>query len=248
MPGQNATAPPGGQPWYKLFDTLQHVNDPYALLGFLFLTVVVGIGFIDMKDRLRGFSLIGLALLIVLTTGLLLRESLGKVAKASLVHLANVGEQRSAEVARGVLVRFVDATSLEGKPDRGRRVSGMEFNRTLPPEVPAELFERANVAPIPPERFARISQAEWDDYLDRLGEAEADAVKDIPFARLRIWVDGKEATGISGRWWFKGQTVEVPGADGRPVRFRLANIYNTTNRSSGEPEAINLQLLPPPAT
>ncbi len=59
-------------------------------------------------------------------------------------------------------------------------------------------------------------------------------------------VDGKEAAAVSGRWWFKGQTVEVPGPDGRTVRFKLANIYNTKNRSSGEPEAINLQLLPPP--
>jgi hypothetical protein len=58
-------------------------------------------------------------------------------------------------------------------------------------------------------------------------------------------VDGKEAAAVSGRWWFKGQTVEVPGPDGRTVRFKLANIYNTKNRTSGEPEAINLQLLPP---
>jgi hypothetical protein len=247
MPGQNATAQLGGEPWYKLFDALQYVTNPYALLGFLFLIAVVGIGFTDMRDRLRGFSLIGLALLIVLTTGLLLRESLGKVAEASLVHLANDPDQQSAEVAQGVRVRLVDTTSLEGKPDQGRRMSGMEFNRTLPPYVPAEVFERANVDPIPPDRFAKLSQAEWDAYLDGLGEAEADAVKDIPFARLRIWVDGKEAAAVSGRWWFKGQTVEVPGADGRPVRFKLANIYNTKNRTSGEPEAINLQLLPPPA-
>ena len=237
------TAASGGTPFYQMFEALRHVTNPYALLAFLFLVVVVALGFARVDARLRGGSLLVLAVLVLGAIVFLLRDTLDEVAERSLVHLVNAPGEASAEIAPGVVVSLMDIASLEAGPEERVPLSGHAFNVSLPADVPRRVFEEAELEPLDPARFAAMSQQQWEDFLDALGD-RARPVKDISFARFRITVDGRELAEESGRWRFKGDPVPVRRGSEEVVRFVVANIYNTRT-ASGEPEAVNLRVEQP---
>lgn len=237
---QNANA--AGTDGTNLFDAMQYVTNPYALLAYLFLAVVVALGWSDVPARFRGTALTALAVLIVLAVAFLLRNSLTNVADNSMIRLANDGN-RSWRAVPGMEVELLDVASLEGNTKRMRAISGHAWNLTLPTCLPQRVFRRASVPGVSPEQHRAMTQEQWQDYLDSLGELQSDTVKDIPFVQLAITADGRRVEGPCGGWWLKGDVVDIPRADGTHVRLRIANIYNTKNRTSGEPEAINIELL-----
>ena len=243
----NTTSASGGLPWYQLFDALRHVTNIYALLAFLFLVVVVVLGFAKVEARIRGISLAVLAVLVLGAVVFLLSDTLDDVAERSLVHLVNAPGRTSAEIAPGVVVELMDIDSLEAGVEEGEARSGHAFNLSLPPEVPRRVFEEADLELVERRRYEAMSQQDWEDYLDSLGAVKERTVKDIAFARLKITVDGQEVAGESRRWRFKGDSISVARGSGAVVRFTLANIYNTRT-ASGEPEAVNLQIHPPGGT
>ena len=132
MNAQNATFSTSTEPWYKLFDALQSVTNQYALLAYIFLATIVAISFSNISARLRGLTLAGLSLAIVVTIGLLLRQSLNNVAEQSLIRLVNYPGRQDAQLAKRVRIQLIDTTSLEGKAKEGVPRSGQQFNRELP--------------------------------------------------------------------------------------------------------------------
>lgn len=243
MNAQNATFSTGTEPWYKLFDALQYVTNQYALLAYIFLATIVAISFSNIPVRLRGLTLAGLSLAIVATIGLLLSQSLHRVAEQSLIHLVNYPGRQSAEVAKRVRIQLIDTTSLEGKAKQGIARSGWRFNRELPPYVLEKVMELANAPKLSSQQLNTMTQEDWDKYLAELGPLKSDQVKDISFAKLGIFVDDRPVENLSDRWWFKGDVGKIDVDRDGSIRFKVANIYNTKNVTSFEPEAINLQLL-----
>lgn len=229
-------------PWYKMFDALEYVDNPYSLLAIIFLAVIVALSFSDIaRDRL-GAILTLFGVLIVATIFLLLRDSLDTLREKALVHLVNdfqAPKRATAEVAPGVTITLLDTASLEGKVQGGPKKSGLEFNRTLPRPAVDAVFKLAGVPR--PADFWTMSQAQWEEFLDALSDEQADRVKDIPLAQLSVQVDGHDQDTSIG-WWLKHQEFDVRRGE-RVMRVRLVNIYNTKSTSSGEPEAINLHIL-----
>lgn len=226
----------------NLFSAVQYVTNPYALLAYLFLAVVVAIGWSDIPARLRGLALTALAILVIAAVAFLLRNSLSNVAEHSMIRLANDGN-RAWRAVDGVEVELLDVASLEGRVKPNIPVSGHAWNLTLPPCLPQRVFERAVVPHVEPDRYRAMTQQGWEDYLEGLGELKSDTVKDIPFVRLAIVSDGRRVDGLCGGWYLKGDIIDIPRLDGSQVRLRIANIYNTKNQTSGEPEAINIELV-----
>jgi hypothetical protein len=233
-----------GQVWYQLFEALQYVTNPYALLGFIFLVIIIAISFARISPTLRGLSLAALGPITLLCVYLLLSSSLSVVEKRSLVHLVQADGANSAEIAPGVTVEMVDTTSLEGKVKPGKPWSGWTRNRDLPFYVVRCTLEKAGVPALSKDEFVRMGQAGWDSYLASLGGELADKVKDRPFTHLKVSVGGEV---VSDRWWFKGEVVPVEVAGAKLTSFKIQNIYNTKNLTSGEPEAINLQVVQAPS-
>jgi len=241
---QNAIAPTASEPWYKLFDALQYVTNKYALLAYLFLTVIVAMSFVKIDPKIRGYIFAVLAVMIVVMIFLLLNGSLKDVEDKSKIHLVNVNNQgMPVQITPRVRVALTDTTSLEGKAkeDQPER-SGHQFNKTLPQYVMKRIMDRVNVTDHTVEQIYNMTQEDWDRFLKRLGEQDADKVKDVSFARFEILLDGKEVQELSGKWYFKGDEVAVPLGNNQQVKFQIVNIYNTKNLTSGEPEAVNIKL------
>jgi hypothetical protein len=235
----NAIVPQVGQPWYKLFDALNYVDNPYALLGYLFLVVIVALGFLKISPHKKGTALLVLAVMILITTGLLLRGSLGEVQRHALIPLINDDQHNSVQVAPGVEIKLLDATSFKAAVDR-RGGSGQAHNQSFEPYVWDGVFQRATIRAEVATRARSMNQQEWDRFRATLSPGIEQKLLTTSFVRLQVTVDGRQT---SDRYWFRGEIVPIPLPQGGQLRFKIVNLYNT-REDSGEPEAINLQ--PPP--
>ena len=237
----NTVDPSEGVPWYKLFEALSYVTNPYALLAYLFLVVIVAIGFSRISERARGLILFVLAVLVIGAVWGLLGKSLEKVADRSSVHLVNEAGRSQAEILPGVSISLLDVTSLEGKAEEDEVDTGVAANRSLPAHILSDVFERADIRAFDAAQIRAMNQNEWDAYLDTLGEKRR-KVLDTSFAKLRIEVKGQP---VREDWWLKNVPIKLELGDGKVAMIALTNIYNTKNDSSGEREAVNLKVTDP---
>lgn len=229
---------PTDTPWYQLFSTLQHVDDPYSLVGLLGLICMVLLHRLKLEPRSQ------LAILVILgiaTTGsvaLLLKQSLQTVERNSAIHLVNDDARRAAEIARGIRVELVDITSFKGAADPEDRESGQRHNVRFAPNIWREVFERAGINAADPTQVRAMTQEEWDEFRRGLRYDRRRRLLTIPFVRLRIRHDGRI---VQDGWWLKGEEIQITEGGGTAHRLKIENIYNTSS-DSGEPEAINVSL------
>jgi len=229
----------------KGFDALQYVTNPYALFGFVFLIGIVAIGLLVKRQGAKALLLVVFAILALGAAYMLLDTTLASIEKQLLVHL--VRDSNRALVAHGVEVQLADIETLKGKKD-------WEFNAKLDDaeRVFAEVFTRAGVTDANTPVFAQMSSNQWKAFLTDLEEANnveaelrAEKIKDIPFAKFRVFVDGVEDPGFVHKYYFKNETLCIPSgtADCARAKLEIVNLYNTKHHSSGEPEAANVRVL-----
>ncbi len=224
------------------FGALEHVTNLYALFGFVFIVGVVAIGvFVDHKKAKAGL-LIVFSLLALLATYMLLVNTVTDIEDQLLVHL--VRERGRSLVAEGVEVQLSDIETLKGKKN-------WDFNVKLDDSdhVFDEVFKRAGVNA---DVLGGMDADKWREFLGDLEgssdtgtKVKAERIKDIPFAKLRVFIDGEEDTGFSDVYFFKDEKLRIPSDPSKSLRatLELVNLYNTKHFTSGEPEAANIRVL-----
>lgn len=228
----------------KGFDALLYVTDPYSLFGFVFLIGMILIGLFVGHQKARAVLLVLFALLALGATYVLLESTLANVQEQLLVHLVRLKSR--ALVSPGVEIQLVDIETLKGK-------KSWEFNVHLDDakHVFDEVFVRAGVDREGELALTEMDSDSWRDFLEGLENSDlveeqlrAEKIKDIPFAKFRAFIDGVEDTGVSSKYYFKGETLCLPSdsSDCDRARLKIVNIYNTKHHTSGEPEAVNLQV------
>lgn len=91
---------------------------------------------------------------------------------------------------------------------------------------------------VTPSQLARMSQAEWGDFLLSLKPAERDRIGAIEFAYLRL--DPGSGHSVEVGPLFQGDEIHLSKYSDAHGRLRVLRIFNTPERISGVPEAILL--------
>ena len=229
----------GTEVFRDLVNILPKLDNTYSFLAFLFLIVTAALGFIDIDKRLRGILL---AIMICSTTFFVYRymeSGLKLVRVTSLVHLVKKGEP--VKVADNISIRLIDVESLEGKNKaQAGQAGGIKYNCTLPNDLIVKVFKLAKLDAMDSKKLCSKNQAEWEKYLQKLGHT-GEVLKDIPFANLEI-KQGSKALPQSSQWWTKDDIIEIGSAS--DIRFKLEQIYNPKESTTGEVESVDLKVLP----
>ena len=228
----------------KGFEALQYVTNPYALFAYIFLGGMVGIGIFVRHKIIKASFLMIFAALALGAAYSLVYTLLANIEEQVKVHL--VRRSNRPLVAPGIEIELLDIETLKGRGD-------WNFNFQLDDgdHVFDEVFARAGVTPPGWTTRAEMDTDKWTEFLTELeesGDAEkclqAEKIKDIPFAKFRVFVDGAEDPTLGDKYYFKNDMLCVPlgsSACGR-AKLRIVNIYNTKHHSSGEPEALNIRV------
>jgi hypothetical protein len=151
-------------------------------------------------------------------------------------------------IGGGAFVRLVEVTSLDGwlEGDPVRVPNGWlathgshEDNKSLPDaaEVFTYIFKKESIHR-PVDEVLKMSQSQWEAFLDGLRDNKRKAVSGIPFARLETRdSDGRTATETV----FKGEAVRVTNPAGKVEAVLCVQRILDTRQRSQEPEVVVLR-------
>lgn len=167
------------------------------------------------------------------------------MAKNSLVHL--VKDEKRVDITPRVKISLDDIETLKGKKN-------WEFNRNLDDvtHVFDEVFKRAGVNRPSIGEILAMESSQWKKFLESLENSndteerlKAEKIKDIPFAKFSVFVDGAELKEFRNKYFFKNEYFNIydQSVDSTIAVIEVANIYNTKHHTSGEAEATNIRLI-----
>ena len=172
------------------------------------------------------------------------QSALHEVRDQSLVHLIKDDSGGWISITDQVDVKLVDIETLKGKTKENESPGGHDFNKSLGDQshLFSTILVKASVNTTDAKALIGMDQDGWDDFLAGLDKIKSESVKDIPFARLAVRVEGNEIDSFDGRWFFKGEPIPILVDEKESISLELVNVYNTKDKTSGEPEAVNLRV------
>jgi hypothetical protein len=219
-------------------DAIEFVTNPFALTAFVLVVILVGIGLFVQSPKTRTKLLVVFGLVSMAVPILHIYAVKSEVFENSLFHV--VREAPPIELVQNIEISLVDIETLKGKKN-------WEFNSSLigGSNVYSRIMEGAGLPAGSYPNFASLNNKAWRKFIEGLEDSDdvevklqAEKIKDTPFAKFRVLVDGTVVEEISGQWFFKGD--QLPLED---ISIEIANIYNTKHHSSGEREAANVRVL-----
>jgi len=139
-----------------------------------------------------------------------------------------------------IALQLVDVETLKGKSKKDEP-PGHEFNKNLDDteHVFGEILSRAGVGGYTVQSILKMNQDEWEKFLDSLDDKQREKVKEIPFAKFNVYVDGNKDETFARRVYFQGEPLTLRVGD-RNINIEVVNILNT--KSSVEPESVKVQI------
>jgi len=136
-------------------------------------------------------------------------------------------------------LQLVDVDTLKGKSKKNESPSH-EFNKNLDDRehIFKEVLSRAGVGGHTVQELLKMSQDEWEKFLDSLDDKQREKVKEIPFAKFNVYIDGIKDETYTQRFYFQGEPLTLSVGD-QKVKLEIANILNT--KSSVEPESVKVR-------
>lgn len=136
-------------------------------------------------------------------------------------------------------IQLVDVDTLKGKSKR-KEAPSHNFNKTLGDKehIFREVLSRAGVSGYSVKAILEMNQAQWETFLDRLDQNQRERVKQTPFARFNVYVDGNRDETYDQKAYFEGEVLTVKiGAQN--LKLEIATIRNT--KSIVVPESVRVK-------
>jgi hypothetical protein len=233
----------------KGFEVVPYITNPFALLAYMFLVIMIVLAALKINPVLKIVSLLLLASFVLYLTFNLVEDttklSLRNMAKNSLLHL--VKDEERVDITPRVMISLDDIETLKGKKN-------WEFNKKLDDltHVFDEVFKRAGINRPSVSEILAMESSEWKKFLKGLEDnndleekLKAEKIKDIPFAKLSVFVDGVEVKEFRHKYYFKNEHFDIydESGDSTIAIIEVVNIYNTKHRTSKESEAVNIRIV-----
>lgn len=149
----------------------------------------------------------------------------------------NAGDK--TQLTRTISIGLLDVNTLKGKSKRSKvdsKVwdpdSGIDYNKSL--DDKEHIFKKimflAGKAD-DPQKYLRMSPEQWNTFLDGIeSDSQREQIKQIPFARFAVSVNGKEDDQFQKNAFFEGEWFPI--FDGRQtVTVEVVKIRNTKGAS-----------------
>lgn len=214
------------------FEALKYLTNPYAVAGFFSLILILALGLTRLGTIVKMPSILILAVLVVVMASMLARDVFVDARRNVMVHV--VRDEGRVLVSKGIELELADVETLKGE-----KPGGLSFNRALGSDVITSVLRMAKITGKTAEDLSRMSEGEWVQFVKSLEPTQANKLRDIPFAKFRLYVNGVPKPEFSERWYFKHDYLNVPSMN---RSLEIANVYNTKHDTSLEHEAVNLRL------